>query len=141
MRGQIGTIIAGIILFAIATAILYVIGMKKKMNEDKRLFEMLLNNGAYRVVKYLKTHGSITLKGIGYVIKDISAKEFGSSKKAVIKDGRAFQDSLLDYMLKEGYIVAAPGNEKKKRLDKVYVLPEMKNKKEEKDGRISEFKA
>ena len=125
MRGQIGTIIAGIILFAIATAILYVIGMKKKMNEDKRLFEMLLNNGTYRVVKYLKTHGSITLKGIGYVIKDISAKEFGSSKKAVIKDGRAFQDSLLDYMLKEGYIVAAPGNAKKKRLDKVYVLPEM----------------
>lgn len=141
MRGQIGTIIAGIILFAIATAILYVIGMKKKMNEDKRLFEMLLNNGTYRVVKYLKTHGSITLKGIGYVIKDISAKEFGSSKKAVIKDGRAFQDSLLDYMLKEGYIVAAPGNEKKKRLDKVYVLPEMMDKKEEKDGRISEFKA
>lgn len=40
MRGQIGTIIAGIILFAIATAILYVIGMKKKMNEDKRLLEM-----------------------------------------------------------------------------------------------------
>lgn len=134
MRGQIGTIIAGIILFAIATAILYVIGMKKKMNEDKRLFEMLLNNGTYRVVKYLKTHGSITLKGIGYVIKDISAKEFGSSKKAVIKDGRAFQDSLLDYMLKEGYIVAAPGNEKKKRSDKVYVLP---YEKEEKNGRIS----
>ena len=134
MTGQIGTIIAGIILFAIATAILYVIGMKKKMNEDKRLFEMLLNNGTYRVVKYLKTHGSITLKGIGYVIKDISAKEFGSSKKAVIKDGRAFQDSLLDYMLKEGYIVAAPGNEKKKRSDKVYVLP---YEKEEKNGRIS----
>lgn len=134
MTGQIGTIIVGIILFAIATVILYVIGMKKKMNEDKRLFEMLLNNGAYRVVKYLKTHGSITLKGIGYVIKDISAKEFGSSKKAVIKDGRAFQDSLLDYMLKERYIVAAPGNEKKKRSDKVYVLP---YEKEEKNGRIS----
>ena len=53
---QIGTIIIGTILFAIATAILYVIGMKKKMNEEKKLFEMLLNNGAYRVVKYLKTH-------------------------------------------------------------------------------------
>lgn len=134
MTGQIGTIIVGIILFAVATAILYIIGMKKKMNEDKRLFDMLLNNGAYRVVKYLKTHESITLKGIGYVIKDISAKEFGSSKKAVIKDGRAFQDSLLDYMLKEGYIVGAPGNEKKKRSDKVYVLP---YEKEEKNGRIS----
>ena len=134
MTGQIGTIIVGIILFAVATAILYIIGMKKKMNEDKRLFDMLLNNGAYRVVKYLKTHESITLKGIGHVIKDISAKEFGSSKKAVIKDGRAFQDSLLDYMLKEGYIVGAPGNEKKKRSDKVYVLP---HEKEEKNGRIS----
>ena len=134
MTGQIGTIIVGVILFAIATAILYIIGMKKKMNEEKRLFEMLLNNGAYRVVKYLKTHESITLKGIGYVIKDISAREFGSAKKAVIKDGRAFQDTLLDYMLKEGYIVSASGNENKKKPDKVYVLPD---KKEEKDERIS----
>lgn len=134
MTGQIGTIIIGTILFALATAILYVIGMKKKMNEENRLFEMLLNNGAYRVVKYLKTHESITLKGIGYVIKDISAKEFGSSKKAIIKDGMAFQDSLLDYMLREGYIVSASGNENKKKADKVYVLP---NKKEEKDERIS----
>ena len=49
MTGQIGTIIVGVILFALATAILYIIGMKKKMNEEKRLFEMLLNNGAYRV--------------------------------------------------------------------------------------------
>ena len=102
MTGQIGTIIVGVILFAFASAILYMIGLKKKMNEDKRLFDMLLNNGAYRVVKYLKTQESITLKGIGYVIKDISAKEFASSKKAVIKDGRAFQDTLLEYMVKEG---------------------------------------
>ncbi len=131
---QIGTIIIGTILFAIATAILYVIGMKKKMNEEKKLFEMLLNNGAYRVVKYLKTHESITLKGIGYVIKDISAKEFGSSKKAIIKDGRAFQDSLLDYMLREGYIVSAAGNENKRKSDKAYVLPA---KKEEKNEHIS----
>ena len=134
MTGQIGTIIVGVILFAIATAILYIIGMKKKMNEDKRLFEMLLNNGAYRVVKYLKTHDNITSNGIGYVIKDISAREFGSAKKAVIKDGRAFQDTLLDYMLKEGYIVSASDNENKKKPDKVYVLPD---KKEEKDERIS----
>lgn len=134
MTGQIGTIIVGVILFAFASAILYMIGLKKKMNEDKRLFDMLLNNGAYRVVKYLKTQESITLKGIGYVIKDISAKEFASSKKAVIKDGRAFQDTLLEYMLKEGYIVGAPGNEKKKKSDKVYVLPE---KKEEENERIS----
>ena len=134
MTGQIGTIIVGVILFAIATAILYVIGMKKKMNEDQRLLEMLLNNGAYRVVKYLKTHESITLKGIGYVIKDISAKEFGSSKKAIIKDGRAFQDSLLDYMLREGYIVSAAGNENKRKSDKTYVLPA---KKEEKNEHIS----
>lgn len=134
MTGQIGTIIVGVILFAIATAILYIIGMKKKMNEEKRLFEMLLNNGAYRVVKYLKTHDNITSNGIGYVIKDISAREFGSAKKAVIKDGRAFQDTLLDYMLKEGYIVSASGNENKKKPDKVYVLPD---KKEEKDERIS----
>ncbi|XVG95445.1 hypothetical protein ACGCUQ_01300 [Eubacteriales bacterium KG127] len=126
MLGQTGTIIIGVILFAIASATLYLIGMKKRMTEDERLRDMLLNNGALRVVKYLKTHETISLKGIGFVIKDISAREFGSSKKAIIKDGRAFQDSLLDYMLEKGYIVQSPGNENKKRQDKEYRLPDKK---------------
>ncbi|MCI5698188.1 MAG: hypothetical protein PUG43_05605 [Clostridiales bacterium] len=124
MLGQILTMVMGVILFAIAAAILYMIGMKKKMNQDERLVEMLLNNGAYRVVKYLRSHGEITLKGIGYVIKDISAKEFGSSKKAIIQDGRAFQDRLLEYMIKNGYIVEGEGNDRRKKSDKVYKLPE-----------------
>lgn len=126
MLGQTATIIIGVMLFAIASSTLYLIGMKKRINEDERLRDMLLNNGALRVVKYLKTHESISLKGIGFVIKDISAREFGSSKKAIIKDGRAFQDSLLDYMLERGYIVQSPGNEKKKRQDKEYRLPDKK---------------
>lgn len=126
MLGQTATIIIGVMLFAIASSTLYLIGMKKRINEDERLRDMLLNNGALRVVKYLKTHESISLKGIGFVIKNISAREFGSSKKAIIKDGRAFQDSLLDYMLERGYIVQSPGNEKKKRQDKEYRLPDKK---------------
>lgn len=123
MLEKILTMVVGVILFAIAAAILYMIGMKKKMNQDERLVEMLLNNGAYRVVKYLKSHGEITLKGIGYVIKDISAKEFGSSKKAIIQDGRAFQDRLVEYMLNNGHIVEAEGNDKRKKSEKVYKLP------------------
>lgn len=96
--------IIGVLLFAVATAALYAIGLRKKVTEEQRLNEMLLNNGAYRVVKYLKTHDSITADGIGYLIKDVSAKEFYSNKKAIIADGSQFQMQLIDFLLRENYV-------------------------------------
>ena len=65
-------IIIGVLLFAIATATLYVIGTQKKIHEDERLMDMLFNNGTMRVRKYLKQNDTITADGVGYVIKNIN---------------------------------------------------------------------
>ena len=54
------TIVIGIILFALATMLLYGIGLKRKATEEKRLNDMLLNNSARRVLKYLKNHDYVT---------------------------------------------------------------------------------
>ena len=112
-------IVIGIILFALATIVLYFIGLRKKMGEEKRLNDMLLNNGARRVIKYLKIHETVTADEIGYIVRDVKASEFYSKKTAVISDGRAFQDQLIAFMLEGGYIC-----KKKVKGRLVYVLPE-----------------
>ena len=113
------TIVIGIILFALATMLLYGIGLKRKATEEKRLNDMLLNNSARRVLKYLKNHDYVTKDEIGYIINDVKASEFHSKKTAVISDGRIFQDELAGFMLEKGYICEA-----KIKGRRVYVLPE-----------------
>ena len=115
-------IVIGIILFALATMLLYGIGLKRKATEEKRLNDMLLNNSARRVLKYLKNHDYVTKDEIGYIIEDVKAREFHSKKTAVISDGKAFQDELADFMLEKDYICEA-----KIKGRRVYVLTE-KNK-------------
>lgn len=119
---KITTIVMGVILFALATIVLYLIGMRKKINQDRNLLDMLLNNGAKRVVKYLKGQESVSAEGVGYIIEDLKAKEFHSKKTAIIKDGRAFQDQLIDFMLDRGYIVVWG----KKEGQTWYCLPDKK---------------
>lgn len=97
-------LIITIFLFAVVTALLYMIGLRKKVTENERLLEMLLNNAALRVVKYLKEHDTITADGIGYLIKEVKAKEFYSKKTAVITNGADFQKQLVDYMIRRGHI-------------------------------------
>jgi UDP-N-acetyl-D-mannosaminuronic acid transferase (WecB/TagA/CpsF family) len=99
-------IVISILLFAVATAVLYVIGLRKKLRENENLVNMLLNNGTLRVKKYLKDHDTITADGIGYIIKDVKAKEFYSKKVATIRNGADFQAQLIDYMLRNNYVTA-----------------------------------
>ena len=48
-----GQIVLGILLFAVATAVLYVWGLKKSMTQEADLERILLNKCAGTVVKYL----------------------------------------------------------------------------------------
>ncbi len=112
-------IIISVLLFAVATAVLYVIGLRKKMRENENLINMLLNNGTLRVKKYLKEHDTVTADGIGYLIKDVKAKEFYSKKVATIKNGAEFQAQLIDYMLRNNYVTEDTDSDGKT----VYRLP------------------
>lgn len=111
-------LIITVLLFAIVTAILYMIGLRKKVTENERLLGMLLNNAALRVVKYLKEHETITADGIGYLIKEVKAREFYSKKTAVITNGADFQKQLIDYMIRNGHIAKV-----KEKGKTVYTLP------------------
>ncbi len=113
-------LITTVLLFAFVTAILYMIGLRKKVTENERLTEMLLNNAALRVVKYLKEHDTITEDGIGYLIKEVKAREFHSKKTAVITNGKDFQKKLIDYMIRRNHIIKL---KKRVKGKVVYTLP------------------
>lgn len=104
-------IIMGIFLFAVITAVLYLIGLRKKMTENQRLTEMLLNNGALRVRKYLKKYGYIRETEIGSVIRNVKAHEFGSRKTVMITSGDEFQEQLIEYMLDHHYLLKTRGSD------------------------------
>lgn len=102
-----GTIILGIILFALVTALLYVWGLKKSVTQPEDLQRILLGKGAARIRKYLKTHETIDLLEVARQIRDIKASMFWSRNRASIQDPAAFSRQLITFMQEQQLIEAA----------------------------------
>lgn len=80
-----GQIVLGILLFALATAVLYVWGLRKSMTQEADLERILLNKCAGTVVKYLRKHGKITQKEIPPLIQGVRAGMFWSKTASVCR--------------------------------------------------------
>lgn len=104
MGMRISTIIIGIILFAIATMIIYVWGLSRQRNQSKDLMNLLYSNGVDRVKKYLKKNGRITREEMEDLVWNMKAKMPFSTAKAVVTDEKNFCDELIKYMIKTGQI-------------------------------------
>ena len=107
------TIILGIILFAIATMIIYGWGLAKQKNQSKDLMNLLFSKGNAKVKKYLKKNEYITIEEVEKMADGLEAKQPFSGNKAVVKDKRDFSRKLLEYMVKTGQI-EQEGNRYKK---------------------------
>lgn len=81
-----GQIVLGILLFALATAVLYVWGLRKSMTQEADLERILLNKCAGTVVKYLRKHGSITQKELPALIQGVKAGMFWSKNRIRVQD-------------------------------------------------------
>lgn len=106
-------ILIGILLFAFVTAILYMIGLKKKMGEDQELAQKLLNNASLKVIDYLKIEGEASMTDIDRIIKGVRAKNFYSQKTAIIIDSKEFKYQLVDFMMKNGFLIQEKDNKGK----------------------------
>ena len=80
---KISTIIIGILLFAIATMIIYVWGLARQKNQEKDLLNLLFSNGQSKIKKYMKNHDSITQKEAERLCEGLTAKLPFSQNKAV----------------------------------------------------------
>ena len=84
-----------------ATAVLYVWGLKKSMTQEADLERILLNKCAGTVVKYLRKHGSITQKEMPSLIQGVRAGMFWSKNRIRVQEPAAFVPKLIRYMLEQ----------------------------------------
>lgn len=105
-----GHIILGIVLFAAATAVLYVWGLKKSAQQRDDLNRILLNRCGNRIIKYLRKHGEITTAQIAQQINGVTASEFWSRKRLTVQDPKKFSQTVLDFLLDQQFIETAGKN-------------------------------
>ena len=98
------TIIIGIIMFAIATMIIYGWGMVKQKNQTGDLMKMLFAKGESKVKKYLKENKYITNADVERICGDIEVKQPFSRNRAIVKNKKDYANQLLEYMVKTGQL-------------------------------------
>ena len=104
-----GQIILGIALFALATAILYVWGLRKSMTQAQDLERILLSKSAQRVVNYLKSHDTITQQEIARQVQGVKAGMFWSRNRVEVHAPDAFAGKLVRFMLEQQLLEDAGG--------------------------------
>lgn len=97
----------GIVLFAVATAILYVWGLRKSVTQPTDLERALLHKCAGRVVKYLKKHATITDDEVAKLIGNVTAGQFWSRRRVRVGDAKKFTGEVTHYLLEQQYIASS----------------------------------
>lgn len=98
------TIIMGILLFAIATMIVFSWGLIKQKNQTSDLMRLLFSKGESMVKKHLKKNDYITIAEIEKMCENLSASMPFSRNRAVVKDKKDFVSKLVTYMEKTGQV-------------------------------------
>lgn len=101
---KVSTIIIGIILFAIATMIIYGWGLVRQKNQAGDLMRMLFAKGESKVKKYLKNNEYITTADVEKMCDHLEVRQPFSANRAVVKDKKDYAKQLLAYMVKTGQL-------------------------------------
>lgn len=94
----------GILLFAAATAVLYVWGLRKSISQHADLERILLHKCAGRVLRYLKKHKTITDAEIAQRISGVSAGQAWSRRRIRVGDAKKFTGELTRFLLEQQYL-------------------------------------
>ena len=101
-------IVVGILLFAAATMVLYLWGLRRSMTQQRDLERALLGKCAARVVRRLKKQETITRKEIAREIQGVRAGLFWSRSRLEVQDAAAFVQKLTRYMVEQHLLEAQP---------------------------------
>ncbi len=102
-------IFLGILMFALATAFLYVWGLKKSVNSREDLNKRLKAVCGAKVVKYLKKNKSITASETAKLIEGTAVGFVWSKNKAKVQNGNIFSREVLQYLKEQMYITEDSG--------------------------------
>ena len=106
-----------VLLFALATAILYVWGLWRGMRQKQDLSHMLSAKGISKVKKALKKSGPLTRKELEPFVKGLTARQPFSKEQIGVTEPDKFLDSILPYMVRQKMI-----REEKRENKTVYQL-------------------
>ena len=109
-----GKIIAGVLLFAAATAFLYAWGLKKSLGQQEDLTRALMNACGSRVLRYLKTHEAIPGRAVEALIAGVTVRQFWSRNRLTVQDPAKVRGQVIAFLLDQQYIQPA-GNGRYKR--------------------------
>ena len=93
-----------VLLFALATAIIYAWGLWRTMRQQQDLSNMLSAKGVSKIKKALRKNGAMPRRDLETVVKDLSAKQPFSREQIAVTDPGKFLDSILTYMVKQRII-------------------------------------
>ena len=83
-----------VLMFAVATMIIYGWGLWRTMHQKQDLSNMLCSKGISKVKKALKKNKSLTKKELEPFVKDLTAKQPFNSERIGVTDPNAFLDSI-----------------------------------------------
>lgn len=106
-----------ILLFALATVIIYTWGLIKEKNKTKDLVNILYTKGEKVIIKALESKGSLSRKDIENELLNLKASLFYSKNKLIVQDPSHLSKVLVGRLLQKGIII---------KNSKGYVLKESK---------------
>ncbi len=101
-----------VLLFALATAVIYCWGLWRSMRQNQDLSNMLSAKGISKIKKALKKNGPMTKKELEPFVKDLTAKQPFMKERIAVTDPGEFLDSILPYMIRQKMITEEKQNNK-----------------------------
>lgn len=93
-----------ILMFALATVIIFSWGMIKEQNKSKDLINQLYDKAKTKILKAFKKKKVLTRKDIENEIKNIKASLFYSKDKMVVQNSSSFTKNIINTMVSRNLI-------------------------------------
>lgn len=94
-----------VLLFALATAVIYAWGLWRSMRQQQDLSNMLSAKGVSKIKKALRKNGAMTRTDLEPVVSRLTAKQPFSREQIAVTDPKKFLDSILPYMVKQRIVI------------------------------------
>lgn len=93
-----------ILMFALATVIIFSWGIIKEQNKSKDLMNQLYKKAETKVLKAFKKKQVLTRKDIEKEVKNVKASLFYSRDKLIVQNSSSFSKNIINTMIRKNLI-------------------------------------
>ena len=96
--------IAGIAMFMVVTAVLYVWGLKKSFSQQENMVRALLHACGSKVLRYLKKHDTVSRDTIATLIEGTTVGPMWSRQRMRVQSGKDYAPQVIEFLFDQLYI-------------------------------------